>query len=74
MPRIPVTAVFDIGKTNKKILAFNETFEVVYEKQTSFPEILDDDGDACDDLLSLTHWLKSEFELVKKISNLRKIR
>lgn len=60
-----ICIVFDIGKTNKKILAFNETFEVVYEKQTSFPEILDDDGDACDDLLSLTHWLKSEFELLK---------
>jgi L-fuculokinase len=60
-----VCVVFDIGKTNKKILAFNESFEVVYEKQTNVSEILDDEGEVCDDLLSLTNWLQTEFESVK---------
>jgi L-fuculokinase len=66
-----VCVVFDIGKTNKKILAFNESFEVVYEKQTSFAEILDDDGDFCDDLFSLTNWLKSEFEIISNIKDFK---
>ena len=60
-----ICAVFDIGKTNKKILAFNESFEVVYESQSVLPEVLDDDGEPCEDLLSLTNWLKSEFETLK---------
>lgn len=59
-----ICVVFDIGKTNKKILAFNESYDVVYEKLTSFDEILDEEGDSCDDLLSLTNWLNAEFEII----------
>ncbi|NBA87003.1 carbohydrate kinase [Emticicia sp. CRIBPO] len=59
-----VCAVFDIGKTNKKLLAFNENYEVVFEKQTRFEESLDDDGDPCDNLMALTKWMTDEFELL----------
>lgn len=61
-----VCAVFDIGKTNKKLLAFNENYEVVFEKQTRFEESLDDDGDPCDNLMALTQWMTEEFESLKK--------
>lgn len=39
-----VIAVFDIGKTNKKLLLFNQKLEVVYQNEEKFPEIKDDDG------------------------------
>ena len=64
-----ICAIFDIGKTNKKLLAFNENYEIVYEKQTSFTEVLDDDGDACDDLVALNKWIKKEFEILKSMPN-----
>ena len=62
-----ICAIFDIGKTNKKLLAFNENYEVVYEKQTNILEILDEEGDACDDLMALNLWIKKEFEVLKSM-------
>jgi len=59
---IPVTAIFDIGKTNKKFLLFNEGYEVVFEKSVALPEMLDEDGDPCEDINALTNWIKTTFE------------
>ena len=39
-----VTAVFDIGKTNKKIFLFNEDFQQVHKEYIHFDEIIDEDG------------------------------
>ncbi len=61
MNSISICAVFDIGKTNKKLLAFNTHYEKVYEVQVSFEEITDDDGIKGDDLESLSKWIKDEF-------------
>lgn len=58
---IDVTLVFDIGKTNKKVLLFDQKFQVIEEKQIQFEEILDDDGFSCDDLLGLSKWMKEGF-------------
>ncbi len=58
---ISVIAIFDIGKTNKKLLLFNEAYEVVYEKSESLPETQDEDGDPCENLEGLTNWIKSSF-------------
>lgn len=63
-----ICAVFDIGKTNKKLLAFNESFDVVYEHQVVFEEVLDDDGDICDDLKALTEWVLAQIEVLKSNS------
>ncbi len=52
-----VTAVFDIGKTNKKILLFDEKFRIVHQKEAVFPEITDDDGFRCDDIERLEEWI-----------------
>jgi sugar (pentulose or hexulose) kinase len=62
MSRIPVIVIFDIGKTNKKVLLFDEYYKVVYEKNEQFSEITDEDGFACEDVFALTSWLKSTFE------------
>jgi L-fuculokinase len=55
---IPVTAVFDIGKTNKKLLLYDKHYAVVYESNIQFEEQRDDDGDFCENLSALTSWMK----------------
>nr|WKN38351.1 FGGY family carbohydrate kinase [Tunicatimonas sp. TK19036] len=62
----PVIAVYDIGRTNKKLLLYNQEYEVVYQDQASFPEIEDDDGYPCDDLDLVCQWVKKSFKNVKK--------
>ena len=52
------TLVFDIGKTTKKALVFDETFHVLEEKTTTLPEIVDDDGFPCEDLERLVTWIR----------------
>ncbi len=49
--------VFDIGKTNKKILLFNRSMEIIHESEEIFPEIKDDDGFACDDIDRIEKWI-----------------
>jgi sugar (pentulose or hexulose) kinase len=65
--KIPVCAIFDIGKTNKKLFLFNENYEIVLEKSTQFPEIQDEDGFPCEDVNLLKNWVLMSFE---EISNL----
>ena len=54
-----VIAVFDIGKTNKKILCFDENLDVVYQEESKFPEIKDDDGFECDDIDALESFVST---------------
>ncbi len=53
-----VIAIYDIGKTNKKIILFNEDFKIVSEIEEHFAEILDDDGFECDDIEHIESWIK----------------
>ncbi|WP_158827485.1 FGGY-family carbohydrate kinase [Mucilaginibacter lacusdianchii] len=53
MAATPVIAVFDVGKTNKKLFLFNEDYKIVYEKSARFNETVDEDGDACENVDSL---------------------
>jgi sugar (pentulose or hexulose) kinase len=62
--------IFDIGKTNKKCLVFDEHYQVVFEKSTSLPETLDEDGFPCEDLNLLTQWVKETIESLLKNHNL----
>lgn len=50
---VPVIAIFDIGKTNKKLLLFDRNYKIVFETSRQFDEVRDDDGDLCEDLRSL---------------------
>jgi sugar (pentulose or hexulose) kinase len=53
-----VIAIYDIGKTNKKIILFNEDFRIVSEIEEKFSEISDDDGFGCDDIEHIEDWIK----------------
>jgi sugar (pentulose or hexulose) kinase len=46
----PVIAVIDVGKTNKKLLLFNEDYKLVNEQTAKLEEIKDEDGEACEDI------------------------
>jgi sugar (pentulose or hexulose) kinase len=56
-----VTAIFDIGKTNKKFFLFDEQFNEVYRDYARFEEAADEDGFPCEDLEQLTTWMKETF-------------
>jgi sugar (pentulose or hexulose) kinase len=53
MPAIPVIALFDVGKTNKKLFLFDENYQIVFERSARFNEITDEDGFPCENLESL---------------------
>ncbi|WP_020531654.1 FGGY-family carbohydrate kinase [Flexithrix dorotheae] len=57
-----VTAIFDIGKTNKKLMIFNQELEVLHSEEVQFEEITDEDGDDCEDVEKLEKWLLSSFQ------------
>ena len=61
-----VIAVFDIGKTNKKMFLFDADFNVVYTNLIRFEEIVDDDNYPCDDIESIEAWIKKEIETVQQ--------
>jgi len=52
-----VVLIFDIGKTNKKILLFDIGLKILHEEETVFEEIADDDGFKGDDIARLEHWI-----------------
>ncbi len=52
-----VIAIFDIGKTNKKLFLFDERYQIVWEKSEQFVEIQDEDGELCEDLPRLITWV-----------------
>jgi sugar (pentulose or hexulose) kinase len=54
MQKKPVVAILDVGKTNKKLLLFDQSYQLVYEKSDRMEESVDEDGFPCEDLASLT--------------------
>ena len=70
-----VTAVFDIGKTNKKFFLFDQNFQEVHKEYISFDEIVDEDGHPTENLPALKKWLKKVFNriLEKKEFNVKAI-
>ena len=62
-----VIAIFDVGKTNKKVFLFSERYEIVWQQSVCLPETVDDDGDPCEDITALTAWLT---ETLRYISHL----
>jgi len=68
MSAIPVIAIFDVGKTNKKLFLFDEDYHIVYEKTARFIETVDEDGDPCENLESLE---LSVFESLREVFKLK---
>jgi sugar (pentulose or hexulose) kinase len=59
---VPCVAVFDIGKTNKKCILFDHYYNIIHETEARFADILDDDGEPCEDIHQLTAWLLSTWQ------------
>lgn len=76
MPKTPVTAVFDIGKTNKKFFLFDESLQEVWHTYTRLEPIPDEDGFPAEPVLPMRDWmistlkeaLKSEEYEIKKLN------
>ncbi len=64
--KVPVVAIFDIGKTNKKLLVFDSDYNIVREESVRFDEIADEDGFPCEDIGSLSAWILSKVGELKK--------
>jgi L-fuculokinase len=62
--RIPVIAIFDIGKTNKKLFLFDEHYRVRDEMAKQLAEIPDPDGFPCEDIEALQEWMKHSLQSV----------
>ena len=69
--KVPVIAIFDIGKTNKKLFLFDEHYHIVYEKSARFPETTDEDGEGCENLDSLRLFV---FESLNEVLKSEKFR
>ncbi|MFP4090958.1 MAG: FGGY-family carbohydrate kinase, partial [Cyclobacteriaceae bacterium] len=62
----PVIAIFDIGKTNKKLVLFDRHYRVLEETSRTFDTIEDDDGYPTEDLEQLCLWVKKSYRDLKK--------
>ncbi|HWZ02259.1 MAG TPA: FGGY family carbohydrate kinase, partial [Mucilaginibacter sp.] len=71
MSDIPVVAIFDVGKTNKKLFLFNENYEIVFEKSARFIETVDEDGFPCENQESLR---LSIFDSLSEIFRIKEFR
>jgi sugar (pentulose or hexulose) kinase len=67
MKVIPVIAIFDVGKTNKKFFLFDEQYKIVVERATQFQEITDEDGELCENIQLLTQWVKDTLQEVLRM-------
>ncbi|MEO0734662.1 MAG: FGGY family carbohydrate kinase, partial [Bacteroidota bacterium] len=59
-----VTAVFDIGRTNKKFFLFDEDFREVYREYVHFDFVTDEDGFPTENLPALQAWLRAVFHRI----------
>jgi len=59
-----LTAIFDIGKTNKKFFLFNRALKEVYREYTQIPETTDEDGYPTENLEALQQWLRNTFDSI----------
>ncbi len=62
MKAIPVIAVADVGKTNKKIFLLDEHYQLVFEKKTNLEGTVDEDQFASENVELLSQWLKESID------------
>ena len=64
-----VVAIFDIGKTNKKVFLFNENYKIVWEKSVNLEETTDEDGFPCEDIEVLKNWILYRLSEIKELKD-----
>jgi L-fuculokinase len=67
LERIKVIAIFDIGKTNKKVFLWNESYQIVFERQQNFTEIPDEHGFSGEDLPAVRSWMIQTFAEINSL-------
>ncbi len=65
MAAIPVIAVFDIGKSNKKLVCFNREYRMVLEQSVRLDEIPDEEGFPSEDPARLQAFLTGSLEQLR---------
>jgi sugar (pentulose or hexulose) kinase len=63
MSALPVIAIFDIGRTHKKFMLFDQEYRVVEERSIAIRDITDDDGDPCEDLQRIAAWMLEQMHI-----------
>ena len=57
-------AIFDIGKTNKKLFLFDENYNIVWERACICEQTVDEDGEPCEDLARLDAFLQESLAAI----------
>jgi len=71
MSKIPVIAIFDVGKTNKKLFLFDEQYKLVHEESQAFEETKDEEGFPCEDIDALSTWVSKRFSEVSAMDDFK---
>lgn len=58
---LPAILIFDVGKTNKKVLVFDEEYTLLHEESVQLEETTDEDGFPCENVDALTNWVRQKF-------------
>jgi hypothetical protein len=58
MEQIEVIAVFDVGKTNKKLFLYDHTLQIVFEKSVVLKEAVDEDNFPTEDIHALSKFVE----------------
>ena len=56
-----IIAIFDIGKTNKKLFLFDQNYKIIFEHSERLPEIVDEDGEKCEGVENLKSFVLDSF-------------
>jgi L-fuculokinase len=64
-------AIYDIGKTNKKLILYDTSYRIIRELQTNLPEEVDDDGFPCEDLDGLIGWMRQTWSKITGWNDVR---
>lgn len=64
-----VILIFDIGKTNKKMLLFDQSLQLVFQHEEVLKTIVDEDGFECDDIDKIELWIKQTITDIALSSN-----
>ncbi|MBC6607610.1 carbohydrate kinase [Hymenobacter sp. BT188] len=60
-----IYAVFDVGKTNKKVLLFDEDRQIIDEHQQVCLETVDEEGFPCETLSRLSQWVQDRWHTLR---------
>lgn len=62
MNKVLVILIFDIGKTNKKLLLLSQQYKILHEENVQLEETVDEDGFPCENIELLSNWVLSRYQ------------